>query len=103
MVLAGFGGAYFFLAAILFLQQNSLVRIGISTTAIVLSATAAMMPTYLVGMCGSPAMPCRTGTYPAVLIVLAFLASAGVFNIFYLRERRGDEAPYNLAHSGNQS
>ena len=103
-MLAGFGVTFFLLALLLFACRTAGVRMGISAAAVLFAVMAGMVPAYLIGMCGAPTMPCRTGTYPAVMIVLSLIAAAGFFNILYLRhtnirESRGHETSDNLAPS----
>ena len=85
MMIAGFGATFLLMALLLFLFRNPGVRMGISAAAALLTITAGMTPTRLIGMCSAPAMPCRTGTYPAAMVATALIAMACLFNILYLR------------------
>lgn len=107
MVLSGFGVSFFLVGALLFFFRDAGVRRGISVAAVLMAVLAGTVPTYLIGMCGSPAMPCRIGTYPAALIALALIALAGLANVFVLKdkvaqERRGNETAYDVSYSTEQ-
>lgn len=90
-VLAGFGTTFFAAGALLFLSRQAGVRTGISIMILPVAALAAMAPTYLIGMCRMATMPCRTGTYPAAMILLALVAASALFNILYLRHHDNRE------------
>lgn len=105
-MLAGFGWTFVALGILLFLCRSREMRQGISLASLALAATAALVPTHLIGMCASPTMPCRMGTYPAVMILLAMLALENVLNILFLRHRQeslAHETAHNLHHSPEQS
>ncbi|MCC8110000.1 MAG: DUF4418 family protein [Planctomycetes bacterium] len=102
--LTGIGVGVVGLGVLLFLLKGAAARTVLAIAVVAAGIAAALVPTVLIGMCRSPMMPCRTGTYPAAMIVAALIALCGVIDIFFLRsvflrERRGDEASYNLAYS----
>lgn len=105
--LAGFGAAFFLSGAPLFLCRDSGVRLGVSLAALLWAGLGIAVPTLLIGMCASPAMPCRTGTYPAALIVLALLAAAALIDVLYLnhlrtQEKGGDETADDIQHRARE-
>lgn len=84
VALVCFGVAFFIAAALLFLWRNAGARAGISAMAIVMAMTAWAIFAHFIGVCASPMMPCRTGTYPAAAILLALVVAAGAFNIVHM-------------------
>lgn len=106
-MLTGFGWTFIAIAILLFFSRSWQVRLGIAATALLVVVTVALTPTYLIGMCAMPTMPCRTGTYPAALVLLAGIALINIGIIFFLRhygkqESRSHEAPDNLHHRSAQ-
>lgn len=79
--LAGFGGLFLAAGVFLFLCKGNGVRVGLSVMAVCSAILGGVIATSLIGMCMNPLMPCRTGTYPAVMILLALTALAGLINI----------------------
>ncbi|MDR1612373.1 MAG: DUF4418 family protein [Planctomycetota bacterium] len=107
-VLEGFGAAFFLVGVMLFFARSSDMRRGMCAAAVLLAVTAGMVPTHLVGLCASPAMPCRIGTFPAVMVALALIVMGSLFVIFYLgyidaRERRSHEAAHDIPNRQEQS
>ena len=45
--------------------------------------TALLIPTAVIGMCESPAMACRVGTEPALIVVSVITMVVGIGNIFF--------------------
>lgn len=93
----------FVLGALLFVCRDPGARLGLSLAAIPVAVMAGAVPMHLIGMCGSPAMQCRTGTLPAVMIILALIALDGLVNVFVLkylssREQRAHETTYDLSY-----
>ena len=103
-IVTGFGAAFFLTGVLLFVCRDSGVRAGVSIMAVLMSVLAALTPSYLIGVCASPVMPCHMGTYPAIMVTLALVALCGTFNTAFLwtgftRERSGNEATHDIPHS----
>ena len=106
--LSGFGAAFFLLGVMLFFCGDAGARRGISLAVVVMAVLAGLMPAHLIGMCGSPAMPCRVGTYPAAMILLSMIALSGLANALVLKrvgakETQAHEAAHDIPYSLEQS
>ena len=86
-VLTGFGVFFVVVGTLQLPWRDNGVRIGISVMTVCAAILGGFVPAHLVGMCTSPAMPCRTGTYPAVMILLALIALTGTVNAVFLAYR----------------
>lgn len=85
VTLATVGGALVLVAAMQFFFRARRARTALSAVATCLSIAAMLVPTWLVGMCGAATMPCRTGTLPAAIILLALAASANLAAFLFLK------------------
>lgn len=102
-VLAGYGATLFALGVFLYFCRTAAARAGVAASALMVAISAVLTPTFVIGMCRSPSMPCNTGTYPGALVVLALTAAACIAILFYLRrritwEKRNDEASHHNAN-----
>lgn len=66
---------------ILFFTKNKGVKITIGIMAIILGIMAALIPTYLIGVCGMGTMICRQVMLPAILLASGLVVVAGVATI----------------------
>jgi hypothetical protein len=100
-LLAGSGAVLFLLGVLVSVFRTPRARMALGAMMVVIAVFAILTPTWLVGMCKSAMMPCRTGTLPAAMIIAALMALEGIFLIVYLkyRERHAYGTTHNLAYS----
>lgn len=102
-LLAGSGATFFLLGILVSVFRTPKARMAVGTVMIAVAALTALTPTWLVGMCKSAMMPCRTGTLPAAMIIAGIMVLEGIFLIVYLkytgsRERHAYDTSHNLAY-----
>lgn len=103
-LLAGSGAVFFLIGILVSVFRTPRTRMALGTAMIAVAALTALTPTWLVGMCKSAMMPCRTGTLPAAMIIAGIMALEGIFLIVYLkytgsREQHAYDISHNLAYS----
>lgn len=76
----------------LLIFQSGQVRLGLSLALILSGVLALLIPTALIGVCGSLQMTCRSLTLPALTILSSIVIVTSVANVIYLnysnRKRR---------------
>ncbi|PYG88535.1 uncharacterized protein DUF4418 [Ruminiclostridium sufflavum DSM 19573] len=70
--------------ALLLLIQNAQIRLGLSFTLFLSGVLALLLPTVLIGMCGSVHMDCNKLTLPALVILSALVIVTSAVNIISL-------------------
>jgi uncharacterized protein YjeT (DUF2065 family) len=89
--LMGVGVAVIIGGLLYFFSPSLQRRLGLSLMIGVLSILGGAIPLFLIGVCANEAMPCRSGTLPAWIIVSSFLLLASIIDSKLLSRRIKDE------------
>lgn len=80
------------------------VRLGLNLTLIFVGIEAALIPTWLIGVCGMPKMSCHAVAAPSILLISILVSLLAIGNVFYLsslgRKRRDNN---ETSEAGNNS
>ncbi len=63
-------------------------RIGLSLMVAATALLGAALPLFVIGVCPGPAMPCRAGTLPALLLLSGALFLFSIFNCYRLHKSK---------------
>jgi hypothetical protein len=80
---AGLGVAVILAGLLLLVLKSDERRLGVSLSLALLAALAGAIPWFLIGVCPSDMMLCRSGTLPALLLVSAALLTYSLLNSWY--------------------
>jgi hypothetical protein len=83
---AGLGAAVILTGLLLLVFNSSERRLGVSLSLAPLAALAGATPWFLIGVCPSDMMLCRSGTLPALLLLSAALLAYALLNSWYLHK-----------------
>jgi hypothetical protein len=89
---AGLGAALILAGLLLLVLKSDERRLGVSLSLTLVAALAGAVPWFVIGVCASEQMLCRSGTLPALLIVSAAILLYSGLNAWYLHhhsKRRG--------------
>lgn len=80
----GIGILIALLGVFLLIFQSGQIRLGLSLAVILNGVLALLIPTALIGVCGSINMTCRSLTLPALTILSSIVIVTSAANVFYL-------------------
>jgi len=83
-VATGIGVLFCVSAVWLYFSKTILVRLGISLMIAANAVLLAVVPTYLIGVCGAETMPCHMGTLPGLLVLAVLIMILSLCNVIYL-------------------
>lgn len=99
----GVGTLISLIGLLLILFRSKQIRFGLSLALGLNGILALLLPTRLIGVCGSTRMSCRALTFPALIVLSGLIIVIAVFNSFYLykSDKRGDAGnePQSADHS----
>lgn len=84
----GVGGMIAVLGIALLLTSSPQTRLGLSEGIAAAGVVALLLPTVLIGGCGTETMPCRSLTIPCLIVISILTITAAVANCIYLGRRR---------------
>ena len=93
----GAGAIAALLGLLVLVSGNKFIRVGYSAALGLLGIYIILLPTLLIGVCGSVHMGCRTLTLPALIIIGALLALTSAANIIYLLKSNGGKTDVKAA------